>query len=161
VLEQVEQDLVSLVAAAVPDLRAEAFPDEPERYKLRHGQGAVLVVYRGSRYESPIGAGPIVQRRQLEWEINIVVRNLRGHANAYDALEQVRLAVTGFRPDGCGPCWITRDGFVSQGNGIWQYALRVATRKLAVERLPDEEHAFVTQVTLEGPHGTTEVPGAA
>lgn len=161
-LEAIEQDLVARLQAALPELHVEAFPDDPKRYRLQHPKGAVLVVYRAGSFSRPEATSAVVQTGQLEWEIHIILRQLHGQG-VYAALDGARDALIGWRPTHCTPCFAVRDGFVSQGNGVWQYALRIATTRVVVEGTAEAELPLVTRIRLKDTHGeiALEIPEAA
>ena len=65
----------------------------------------------------------IVQDNKKEFSITIVTRNLRANQGAYEYLDKVKAALTGFRVDECTKLMPTKDFFISENGGIWQYGI--------------------------------------
>ncbi len=123
-LKEVEQAIIERLKSQITDIPVEAFPERPSEYRLRHASGVLLVVYRGSKYSESQSAGLAVQARTQEWDIVIISRNLRSHSSAYDLLDQVRAALSGFRPVSTAEVMVpVREAFINEVNGIWQYGI--------------------------------------
>ncbi len=125
-LKDIEQSIIDRLKEQIGGIPVEAFPEKPSEYRLRHANGVLLVVYRGSKYSDSQGAGVTVQARQQEWDVVIVSRNLRSHTSAYDLLDQVRAALSGYRPVTAEVMVPVREAFINEVNGIWQYGITFA-----------------------------------
>ena len=83
----------------------------------------MLVHYQGSNYTNSESLGYIVQDNKKEFSITIVTRNLRANQGAYEYLDKVKAALTGFQVDECTKLMPTKDFFISENGGIWQYGI--------------------------------------
>lgn len=144
----IETAIVARLAAALTGLRVEAFPDSPDTYRLQHPRGAVLVGYGRSDYGRPLATGPIVQDRRLEFDITVLARHLRDHGGAYGVLDAVRIALTGFRPAGATGLQPVRDRFLAVRDGVWRYAITLATTMPALETADEEQGPLLRQVAF-------------
>ena len=146
-------DIATLEAAIVAQLQAALgnvvevthFPDRPEAYEPRHRIGVVMVIYSGSDYGEIIDIANVAQERTLEFSVGIRIRDL-GWAfggplsatspGAYQLLEGIRLALTGFQPiPGCTKLKPLREKFIERDRqgGVWVYEMVFSTRTVAVE----------------------------
>ncbi|MDD2870087.1 Gp37 family protein [Neomegalonema sp.] len=139
-LQEIEAAIVARIAARLPDLHVEAFPDKPESFRMHHPAGAVLVAFGRESHAKPRALDLVVQERRIEWDLSILTRNLRSHVGAYDVLDALRLALTGWRAEGCGKMRPVRAEFVDQKQGVWTYVLTVEHATMTVE-VADEEDA--------------------
>ncbi len=145
-------DIATVENAIVTQLRASVgaqvevarFPDSPESYRLTHRIGAALVTYRGATYGELRDMGAIIQERQLEFEVNVVVRDLGWAVGAdpggtspggYAILEAIRTALTGFQIPGARKMFPLRERFIERDRqgGVWIYAITFALVTVAVE----------------------------
>jgi hypothetical protein len=90
-IEEIESTIIEKLKTDISDLSVEPFPDNVKDYELIHPKGAVLVSYEGSNYTNPRLEQ---QARMIEFDIIVVVRNLRSHLGAYESLERVRQSIT-------------------------------------------------------------------
>lgn len=119
-IAEIEQEMVALLAAALPALRVEAFPDKPDTYRLTQGHGAVLVGYSGSRLPDPSVLAGTQQKRRLEYQLVVKVRSLRDHTGAYAVLETIRTVLAG-RPLRGARFYPAREQFEDVSSGVWTY----------------------------------------
>ncbi len=148
---EIETAIVGRLAAAMPGIRVEAFPEKPEEYTLKHARGAVLVGYGRSAYGKPEALGAIVQERRLEFDITILARDLREHGGAYGYLDAARVALTGFRPAGARKLHPVRDRFLGVRGGVWRYAITMATAAPAMEADEAGQPVLLRRLTLADP----------
>ncbi len=126
-LKEIEQAIIERLKSQITDVPVEAFPEQPSEYRLRHASGVLLVVYRGAKYAESQSASLAVQARQQEWDVIVVSRNLRTHTSAYDLLDQVRTALSGYRVVPTAEVMVpVREAFINEVNGIWQYGITFA-----------------------------------
>lgn len=98
-IETIESAIVNKLEEAITDLKVVAFPSAATDFKkLPFKNGLVLVAYAGSGFSEPSNRDKIIQRRVMEFSITLQVRDLRGHQGAYDYLETIVEALTGFSP---------------------------------------------------------------
>lgn len=141
------QQLDTFIADALGPQRIDVihFPDNPDRYEMRHRIGVAMVIYMGSEYGPILDTGHVIQERTMEWEVGIRIRDL-GWAfggpssatspGAYTIVDLVRRALLGFQPDrGCTPMKAVHDRFLDRDKqgGVWVYMMRLSTRTVVVE----------------------------
>lgn len=122
-IRQIEDSIIEKLKKEFPEVKVEGFPDKPSEFILLHPIGALLVHYQGSNYTSSQSFGFITQDNKKEFSITIITRNLRSNNGAYEYLDKVKSVLTGFKIDECSQLMPTKDNFISENGGIWQYAL--------------------------------------
>ncbi len=122
-IREIEDSIITKLKTDFPEVLVQGFPDKPSEFILLHSIGALLVHYQGSNYPNSESIGCIVQDNKKEFSITIVTRNLRANKGAYEYLDKVKVALTGFQPDGCSKLMPTKDFFISENGGIWQYGI--------------------------------------
>lgn len=152
-----EEALRARVAAKIPAVKVEVFPDDPETYKARNPKGTILVRYIGDDYGPVDDTSETVQERVLLFDLVVVTKSLSGSGGTTDLLEKVRGAVAGFRAPGFRKLYLRRSRFMERGEGVWIYALSVAASTVAAEVPEEETLPALTTVTLTSDYGTTEV----
>ena len=58
-----------------------------------------------------------------EFSITVVTRNLRKNEGAYEYIDKIKAVLTGFALDGCSKLSPSKDFFISEKAGIWQYGI--------------------------------------
>lgn len=152
-IDAIEQAVIQRLREQLPDVEVESFPEEPDKYRLTHANGALLVSYRGSRYgdaprtlDSTVGAG-----RQVRIAVTVIARSLKPRPTQYgiyQLLEGARLALSGQRPAGCGPLYPVEDGFVNYLRGEWQFEVIFEGAAVAVERPDEKDQPLLREVEL-------------
>lgn len=123
----------------------ELFPDDLEHYNLLDPFGAVLVQYAGSKFESLDSTDIIQQRRKVLVALTVIARSQHDDTGALEMLDQLRLAIVGFRPTNCTACSLVSEEFAGEDNGLWQYQLIIQTETWQVEdRQPQDLAKFTT-----------------
>lgn len=126
--------IIQQLKVKLPHLAIEYFPEKPESYRLNHALGALLVSYSGADFHKPDDTGFVVQERVLTFSIAAIVRQLNGRNGAVEVLDQARVAIVGYKPPNCRrKIWALREKFLGQSEGLWQYALDIATIGIQVE----------------------------
>ena len=99
-VDTIESAIVSRLETQIADLTIKAFPSRPEDFKkLPIGnKGLVLVAYSGSSLSEPTNMDALIQERMLEFSITLQIRDLRGHSGAYEYLDDIRAALSGWSP---------------------------------------------------------------
>lgn len=111
----------------------ELFPDDLEHYNLTDEFGAVLVQYAGSKFESIDSVDVIQQRRVVMVALTVIARSQHDDHGAIEMLDQLRLAIVGFKPTNCTACSLVSEEFGGESDGLWQYQLLVQTETWQVE----------------------------
>jgi len=141
ILESIRQQIES----ETQRFSIELFPDDLAHYNLTDEFGAVLVQYAGSRFESLDSTDIIQQRRKVLVALTVIARSQHDDTGALDMLDQVRLAVVGFKPTNCTACHLISEEFAGEDSGLWQYQLIIQTETWQVEnRKPQDLPKFTT-----------------
>jgi hypothetical protein len=129
--------VIAQLELRMPDFAVEYFPDNPVAYRLNNPTGALLVSYAGSAFQVQPGSGQNAvslpsagrpQSRLMGIVVTVVLRQLNGREGAIGVLDDVRDALRGFKPPGCRSGVVfTRERFLGQVDGLWQYALDAGT----------------------------------
>lgn len=122
-IRDIENNIISKLKEEFPELHVEGFPDKPSEFILLHALGALLVHYQGSNYAPTNSIGCITQENKKEFSITVVTRNLRSNNGAYEYIDKVKDVLTGYKIDECSLLMPTKDNFISENGGIWQYAI--------------------------------------
>ena len=154
----IEQAIITRLRAKIQGLLIEGFPEKPSEYKLMHPKGALLVSYAGSTFSEPKSTDIVYQERKVEFDITIAMRHLRKPEGAYSHLDAVRIALTGHRIAGCSKMYPTKEGFLSEDNGVWQYVMTFAMTMPAIEIDEAEQLPLLKKIRTVDGYGTTEVP---
>lgn len=122
----IESFILTKLRAVITDRPVEASPEDPQQYKdLPIGEnGIVLVSYRGSAFSELLEQGdpPSGQARSVQFDVTMIVRDLRSHTGAYTIIEAVRAALTGQEVCVNAPLRCIRDGFHSVVNHLWFFS---------------------------------------
>lgn len=122
-IREIEDSIIAKLKTDFPEVLVQGFPDKPSEFILLHSIGALLVHYQGSNYSNSEALGCIVQDNKKEFSITIVTRNLRANQGAYEYLDKVKAVLTGIQVDECSKLMPTKDFFISENGGIWQYGI--------------------------------------
>lgn len=122
-IREIENNIIEKLKDTFPNILVQGFPDKPSEFLLLHSIGALLVHYQGSNYSNSDALGFISQENKKEFAITIVTRNLRTNDGAYEYIDKVKSVLTGFEPKGCSKLMPSKDYFISENNGIWQYGV--------------------------------------
>ncbi len=132
--------------AALPRVQVEVFPERPDEYQFIHPTGAVLVGYQSGKFTPIEGLGTVAQQRDLTLHLTVIGAHLHGDDGALAILDEVRLAIMGFKPPDCLPCHLLQERFLSEDAGAWQYELTVQTSTQQVQVCRPENLPTLTQV---------------
>lgn len=123
-IEALENKIIEKLKGKLTDLLVDAFPEKPQDFVFTHPKGAVLVHYQGGSYGNIECVGAVFQNKKMEFAITLVTRSLRTkNSGAYELLDEVKSILTGFQIDGCSKMHPTKEGFLSESNGVWQYSI--------------------------------------
>lgn len=146
-IANIEKAIIERLKTKIKGLEIIGFPERPAEYRLIHPKGAILVSYAGATYSEPQSVNAIVQERKMEFDVTVVMRHLRTHEGAYQYLEDVRRALSGYRISGCSKMYPLRERFLSEENGIWQYNITFAIIVPAVEKSEEEAEIPLRKIT--------------
>lgn len=134
-IRNVENVIIERLQTSFPEILVDGFPDKPSEFILLHPVGALLVHYQGSNYTSTQALGFVTQVNQKEFSITIVTRNLRNNNGAYEYLDKVKAELSGFQIDECTSLIPTKDFFISENKGIWQYGINFTLKTQNIQTI--------------------------
>ncbi len=132
-INTIETAIVEKLQTDFSDFLTQGFPDKPQDFTFLHPLGAILVHYRGGNYSNTNSLSYVTQEKKLDFSITLITRNLRSHNGAYEKLEQIKQSLAGFEIEGCSKLTPTKENFVSETNGIWQYEILFSLTTQSVE----------------------------
>lgn len=127
-IKEIENSIIEHLKNSFPELSVQGFPDKPEEFILLHPTGAILVHYQGSNYTNTEALGFISQVNKKEFGITIVTRDLRSNNGAYEYIDKIKSALSGFKIDECTQLFPVKDYFISENKGIWQYGINFSLK---------------------------------
>jgi hypothetical protein len=145
-LKQAEQAIVDRLTTAPKwpkSARVEAWPDSPIELGRAQMKDGVYVRFAGLNLEAVQGQRqPYVQMGRAEFEIRLLIKDLRSHVGAYELIELIHHQLTAFRPS-------NSDGYAFQLPGLY------LTKAVMVDRYKDSAQwdwgaMFSIGVTYEG-----------
>ena len=167
----IEESIVARLKTACGDLiRSEHFPDAPKEW--RYYANSALVIFAGSEYGEQLSTDIVQQDREMDFNVAVVMRDLgwtmgsrdsAGLPGAYQVIEAIRRALTGFRPNrGCKKMYPKRERFVVRDQDVWVYEILFAVAAYAVEDYEQPNFPLLTKIQAfeEGGQTTTSVPAA-
>ena len=119
------EDVKNHLCKRVTDVAIEMFPDDPEKYRLNHPSGAVLISYQGSQYADAQDITFMNQPRTIELALTLITRSQWSDKGAIALLDQVRNALAGFTAKNCKKTVLKSEGFISSEAGLWTYQMIV------------------------------------
>lgn len=122
-IREIENNIIEKLKDTFPNILVQGFPDKPSEFLLLHSIGALLVHYQGSTYSNTDALGFVSQENKKEFSITVVTRNLRTNDGAYELIDKIKSVLTGFEIKGCSELFPSKDFFISENNGIWQYGI--------------------------------------
>lgn len=136
-IETIENKIIEKLKSKLTDLLIESFPEKPQEFVFTHPKGAILIHYQGGNYGSSQSVDVIFQQKKMEFALTIVTRNLRTNSGAYSLLEEIKSILTGFKIDGCSKMYPTKEGFLVENKGIWQYTINFELTTPSIETEED------------------------
>ena len=136
-IEEIENQIVERLKSKITDLYIASFPDKPQEYTFTHPKGAVLVHYQGGNYGNSQSLDVIFQQKKMEFALTLITRFLKTNDGAYSLLERVKQILTGFKIDECSKLYPTKEGFLVENNGIWQYTINFELTTPSIETEED------------------------
>lgn len=118
-----------------PEWDVQLMPEDTQSYFLSHPNGGILISYAGSTFGDVRSAKEITQTRKVHLLFTVLSRDLHNDFGALQLLDDLRLALVGFRPPNCLPSWLIEEQFDEQQSGIWIYQLVLATETMQVEQI--------------------------
>lgn len=132
-IETIEAQIVARLKSKITDLFIDSFPEKPQEYTFTHPKGAILVHYQGGNYGNSQSIDVVFQQKKMEFALTIITRNLKKNNGAYLLLEKIKQILTGFKIDGCTKMLPTKEGFLTENNGIWQYTINFELTTPSIE----------------------------
>ena len=124
---EIENAIIDRLKSQVAGLHIQGFAQNADEFAVKHPAGAALVMYGGSNYTSPSSLAAISQNRKMEFDIILLFKNLRvqdgGHAGAYEYLDDIRSALTGYKINDCSKMYPIRESYIDEESGVWRYGM--------------------------------------
>lgn len=133
-IRAIENSIIMKLKTSFPEVLVQGFPDKPSEFILLHPVGALLVHYQGGNYTNSNALSFVSQSNKKEFSITVVTRNLRENEGAYEYIDKVKETLTGFKPYECSELMPTKDFFISENGGIWQYGINFTTTALNIQK---------------------------
>lgn len=158
-IKDIENSIISRLKSKISDLLVEPYPEKPENYfdEFIHPKGAILVHYLGSNLLAPKSINYIIQERRADFGIIVITRDLNLHQGAYNYLDKIRKALTGYRVEGCSKMYPVKEEFLDEFHGIWQYGMNFTLTFDELEPVEEENPVLLKKITIENNFGDTEV----
>lgn len=129
------------LSAKFLDYSVDLMPNVPTDYYLAHPNGAIIISYAGSKFAPKSTTNIVIQERIVHIAISVIARSLHSDSGALNTLDELRLAIVGFKPPNCKECWLIDESY--DGNdeqtGVWIYQLIIATTTMQVEQTKPQE----------------------
>lgn len=138
-----------LAAAVLP------YPDgDLEKYEPIHHNGEILVAYVSEDDGPTESTDLVVQERELFFELTFVFNSLRSVGKVgglYAHLEAVRMALTGFKPEGCTKKTTMAgiDRVKRYKKRWWQYTQTFRFTGLNIEITEEEQGLLLNRITIK------------
>ncbi|MBS9780872.1 MAG: Gp37 family protein [Gammaproteobacteria bacterium] len=133
------KDIETRLQQALPDFAVELFPEHPEKYRLNHANGAVLIAYHGSDYGEPKATDIAHQQRVIQWRLTVITRSQHNDFGSLAALDAIRLSLLGYRPPHCDKLYLSKEQFDGEDAGLWQYGVSLYCHTQAVEQVTPKD----------------------
>lgn len=105
-------------------IAVEHFPDKPDNYDFEGRNAAALVLYNGSRFDTAGQRGAQALAEEVQIEISLLVRSLRGPTGAYQLLHEIRTALHGQSLAGCTGMRPESAELQSENEGVYQFQFK-------------------------------------
>nr|DAI52704.1 MAG TPA: tail completion protein [Caudoviricetes sp.] len=151
-IEQIEKAFIAWLNNVIPDLPAESFPDDPERYDLLHEGGVVLVRYNGTTFAEPETLGLTTQSGETEFVLSVLAFSLTDPNGIYALLTKVLRAICGKSFNGSTPVKIKNVAFAGVNINRWQYDITASFDLPIVEAAEAEPFSLIKHLTIRNAH---------
>lgn len=132
VIQSIEDAIIARLKSQLSALQIQGFSLKAVEFAMKHPVGAILVNYQGSKYNTIKTANRVYQERWLSFAIFLLIKNLRiqdgAPAGAYDYIDTILTALTGYKIANCSKICPVTDEFKDEDAGLWQYGLLIKLR---------------------------------
>lgn len=148
--EQIETAIVDRLATLRPaGFEVVPLPDNNAEAEKSILNGRVTVGYRASKYEPSKSTSLIAQDEQVQIELIITAKTLRGAKGVHKINEYVRARLIGFKPLGCGKITAVENVFNDFKDGFWSYSFVVSTSCMTIEQPDSAAEVLITQILID------------
>lgn len=134
----IEQAILDRLKASFPTFHVDGFPDDADGYdRLPFQHGVILFAYTDSDFGPPETLGMITQTQTAQFELHLVVKDLRTHDGAYAHLSKIRELLTGFTVPGAQGLYPLSEKFLNVKQHRWAYGQTWACQLTHVELVAD------------------------
>ena len=135
--EQFEIDVRDqLIQSLGSGVEVELEPEVEGQNKTPFAKPRVSILFDQSEFEKQLSTQYIGQSETGRCAIIIRSRKLRGPDGIYTTTENVRISILGFAPTNWSKIWLQKFVFLKKENGLWEYALIIASKSMVVEDAP-------------------------
>ncbi len=113
--------VIAQLETGITTIPVSPFPDSPDNYMLTHKFGEVLVYYLRSVFDPPQSDNLVIQKERVEFDITLVIRQLKEAKGAYAYLDLIKSTLSGYQLTGHSQMYPVRLEFLRETNGIWEY----------------------------------------
>lgn len=132
------KDIATRLQNALPGVVVELFPEQPDKYRLNHANGAVLIAYHGSDYGESKATDIAHQQRVIQWRLTVITRSQHNDFGALAVLDAIRLSLLGYCPPHCDKLYLDSEQFDGEASGLWQYGVSLYCHSQAVEQVTQQ-----------------------
>lgn len=142
-LEQIEIDIKNRLTAKLPGaIEVEILPENEKDYKKPFANCKISVCYGLSEFAKPKSTGYIVQQEDIQVELFIRGRKLRGVNQVWDAKNKALKALIGFMPTDCRRIFGVGFRIESREDGLFSYVLTLAMGSELVEDFDENDEVL-------------------
>lgn len=130
-LQFLEQKILNIIRPieAAFDLKIISDPDPGDKQGVTRLKNYLVLRFESETLSEPstknnINTTSVQQQSQIEFVIELWIKNLRSNDGVYPIIEKLRTLITGRRiePE-FGPCFLSSAKFISHKDGQWHYDL--------------------------------------
>jgi len=157
-IENFENSIIERLKSKITDVEIKEFPDDIKKFRgLTHPKGMIMVRFWGSEYSKVQATDVVVQDKTIQFMIITTLRNLRSHLGVYAYLDAIRIALTGYKMNGCSKMIPVDEKFIDEQDGVWIFGSLFEFKTKAIEVVEDEQLPLLTKLTFGDEYGNAEV----
>lgn len=125
-IKQLEDELISVLREALPDIDVSAFGDDVKNNELLSAKNKISVQYTGTSYESPSSvSGACIQKENKNFDITLINRDLRSAGGIYSLIDRVTETLFGMTLAYGEKVVFVGDNFDDYQNEVWIYTIQI------------------------------------
>lgn len=160
IFAEIEQAIAERLAPLrTAGIATRAMPNQPAEWG-QASNGVITLKWEKDDFKAPELMGAIVQQAQMNWKLDIRLRNLRDANGAWMVLQEITRLLLGFAPPHCQPLYLKSREFLGELEGVWvlEVVFVAPTWVVADESGgPDSEAVPLQGIFFEDDYGGLEV----